>query len=284
MAIDDLARRSDDLERIEIAAAAGGDLPALRLRLPRLRARLAAAAAVAAGVRARRSTTMSALQDRVLHDPAVMERLLLDLSINVTAMFRDPTFYRAFREKVVPLLRTYPFIRIWHAGCSTGEEVYSLAILLRRRGSTSGRASTRPTSTRRCCSGPAPASSRSSRCGSTRENYLRAGGTRVVLELLHGRRRHGARFDPELIEQRRLRPAQPRLGRLVQRVQRDRLPQRDDLLRQDAAGPRARALLRQPRAASACSPSATRSRSGSRATRTATRRSTRRRSSTGRCA
>jgi chemotaxis protein methyltransferase CheR len=79
-------------------------------------------------------TTLSALQDRLLHDPACMERLLLDLSINVTAMFRDPTFYVAFREKVVPLLRTYPFTRIWVAGCSTGEEVYSLAILLHEAG------------------------------------------------------------------------------------------------------------------------------------------------------
>ena len=70
----------------------------------------------------------------MLHDPAVMRRLLLDLSINVTAMFRDPTFYLAFREKVVPLLRTYPFIRIWDAGCSTGEEVYSMAILLEEEG------------------------------------------------------------------------------------------------------------------------------------------------------
>ena len=78
--------------------------------------------------------TLSALQDRVLHDPAVMERLLLDLSINVTAMFRDPTFFRAFRDKVVPLLRTYPFLRIWNAGCSTGEETYSLAILLKEEG------------------------------------------------------------------------------------------------------------------------------------------------------
>jgi chemotaxis protein methyltransferase CheR len=74
--------------------------------------------------------SISALQDRLLRDPEVMQRLLLDLSINVTAMFRDPTFYRAFRDKVVPLLRTYPFARIWVAGCSTGEEVYSLAILL----------------------------------------------------------------------------------------------------------------------------------------------------------
>src|SRR5436305_3878386 len=79
-------------------------------------------------------TTISALQDRVLHDSACMERLLLDLSINVTAMFRDPTFYLAFRQKIVPMLRTYPFVRIWHAGCSTGEEVYSMAILLQEEG------------------------------------------------------------------------------------------------------------------------------------------------------
>src|ERR671936_897985 len=79
---------------------------------------------------AERVETLSALQDKLLHDAAAMERLLLDLSINVTAMFRDPTFYVALREKVVPMLRTYPFTRIWVAGCSTGEEVYSLAILL----------------------------------------------------------------------------------------------------------------------------------------------------------
>ena len=74
--------------------------------------------------------SITGLLERVLHDPDVMERLLLDLSINVTAMFRDPTFYAAFRERVVPVLRTYPFTRIWVAGCSTGEEVYSLSILL----------------------------------------------------------------------------------------------------------------------------------------------------------
>jgi len=79
-------------------------------------------------------STVSGLLEKVLHDPACMERLLLDLSVNTTAMFRDPTFYRAFREKVVPMLRTYPFLRIWHAGCSTGEEVYSMAILLQEEG------------------------------------------------------------------------------------------------------------------------------------------------------
>jgi len=79
-------------------------------------------------------STISGLQEKVLHDAQSMERLLLDLSINTTAMFRDPTFYVAFREKVVPMLRTYPFARIWHAGCSTGEEVYSMAILLQEEG------------------------------------------------------------------------------------------------------------------------------------------------------
>jgi chemotaxis protein methyltransferase CheR len=81
-------------------------------------------------VQAEHAGTIAGLLERVLHDPDVMERLLLDLSINVTSMFRDPTFYNAFREKVVPFLKTYPFTRIWIAGCSTGEEVYSLAILL----------------------------------------------------------------------------------------------------------------------------------------------------------
>jgi chemotaxis protein methyltransferase CheR len=85
-------------------------------------------------VQAERAGSITGLLERVLHDADVMERLLLDLSINVTAMFRDPTFYAAFRERVVPVLRTYPFTRIWVAGCSTGEEVYSLSILLNEEG------------------------------------------------------------------------------------------------------------------------------------------------------
>ena len=78
--------------------------------------------------------TVSQLQARILHDPDAMERLLLDLSVNVTAMFRDPSFYKEFRTRVAPLLRTYPYIRVWHAGCSTGEEVFSMAILLEEEG------------------------------------------------------------------------------------------------------------------------------------------------------
>lgn len=81
-------------------------------------------------VRAEGAATISALLDRVLHDPPAMQRLLAQISVNVTSMFRDPAFYRSLRENVVPLLRGYPFVRIWHAGCSSGEEVYSLAILL----------------------------------------------------------------------------------------------------------------------------------------------------------
>lgn len=85
-------------------------------------------------VEAEGAKSVSGLQERVLREPACMERLLLGLTVHVSSMFRDPGFYVAFREKVVPLLRTYPFARIWHAGCSTGEEVYSLAILLQEEG------------------------------------------------------------------------------------------------------------------------------------------------------
>lgn len=74
--------------------------------------------------------TVSGLQARVLHDPLAMQRLVQSLSVNVTTMFRDPPFFRSFRVNVVPHLHSVPFLRIWAAGCATGEEVYSLAILL----------------------------------------------------------------------------------------------------------------------------------------------------------
>jgi chemotaxis protein methyltransferase CheR len=79
-------------------------------------------------------TSISELQAMVLHEVPAMERLLFDLSVSVTSMFRDPGFYQVFRNEVIPLMRTYPFIRIWHAGCSTGEEVYSTAIVLEEEG------------------------------------------------------------------------------------------------------------------------------------------------------
>jgi chemotaxis protein methyltransferase CheR len=78
--------------------------------------------------------SITALLDKVLHNPAAAGKLLEDFSINVTEMFRDPEFFYAFRKTVVPLLRDLPEIRIWHAGCSTGEEVYSMAILMQEEG------------------------------------------------------------------------------------------------------------------------------------------------------
>jgi chemotaxis protein methyltransferase CheR len=78
--------------------------------------------------------TISALQEKVLHDRRCFERFLNGVSVNVSAMFRDPAFFLAFRQHAVPLLRTYPFIRIWQAGCSLGEEAFSLAILLEEEG------------------------------------------------------------------------------------------------------------------------------------------------------
>jgi chemotaxis protein methyltransferase CheR len=70
------------------------------------------------------------LQHRLLHDPSWFSSLLDQLTVQVSEMFRDPDFYRMFRENVVPVLRTYPTLKIWHAGCSAGEEVYATAILL----------------------------------------------------------------------------------------------------------------------------------------------------------
>lgn len=85
-------------------------------------------------VRDEKLLSISGLQERILRDPECLERFLLAVSVNVTSMFRDPEFFLAFRERVIPVLRTYPFLRIWHAGCSTGEEVYSMAILLQEEG------------------------------------------------------------------------------------------------------------------------------------------------------
>jgi chemotaxis protein methyltransferase CheR len=78
--------------------------------------------------------SLSQLQDKVLHDPMTFPALLDYLTVQVSEMFRDPRYFLSLRENVVPWLRTYPLLKIWVAGCSTGEEVYSLAILLREEG------------------------------------------------------------------------------------------------------------------------------------------------------
>ncbi|MEJ0038268.1 MAG: CheR family methyltransferase [Gammaproteobacteria bacterium] len=78
--------------------------------------------------------TLSQLQDRVLRTPTMFPQLLDFLTVPVSEMFRDPSYFRSLREQVIPILRTYPSLKVWVAGCSTGEEVYSLAILLREEG------------------------------------------------------------------------------------------------------------------------------------------------------
>jgi chemotaxis protein methyltransferase CheR len=144
--------------------------------------------------------SLSALQDRVLHDPRAMERLLADLSINVTSMFRDPSFFLAFRERVVPLLHTYPFMRIWNAGCSTGEETYSLAIVLREEG-LYDRARIYATDLNDTVLDHAKAGSFPlGRMRDYTENYIRAGG-KESFSVYYEADGDRARFDPGLLDQ-----------------------------------------------------------------------------------
>ena len=143
-------------------------------------------------------STVSGLQDRVLHDSETLERLLDDLSVSVTAMFRDPSFYLAFRNHAVPLLRTYPFIRVWHAGCSTGEEVYSMAILLQEEGlydrARIYATDMNETVLRRARAGIFPLD----RMQEYTENYIRAGGRRSFSEY-YTAGYDGALFTPALL-------------------------------------------------------------------------------------
>lgn len=77
---------------------------------------------------------ISELIPKVLYDEAFFRRAVLNFSVTVSEMFRDPLFYKALRHQIIPYLKTFPFIKVWHAGCATGEEVYSLAILLKEEG------------------------------------------------------------------------------------------------------------------------------------------------------
>lgn len=79
-------------------------------------------------------STITALQERILHDPDMMGQMLGFLTVQVSEMFRDPSYFRALREQVLPHLKTYPSLKVWIAGCSTGEEVYSMAILFKEEG------------------------------------------------------------------------------------------------------------------------------------------------------
>jgi chemotaxis protein methyltransferase CheR len=150
-------------------------------------------------VHAEGTGSIAGLLERVLHDPDVMERRLLDLSINVTSMYRDPTFYAALREQVVPLLRTYPFTRVWVAGCSTGEEVYSLAILLHEEGlyerTRIYATDINETVLGRARQGVFPLD----KMKEYTENYIRAGGRRSFSEYYLARY-EGALFERRLTE------------------------------------------------------------------------------------
>jgi chemotaxis protein methyltransferase CheR len=143
-------------------------------------------------------STVTGLLERVLHDRSAMDQLLTDLSVNVTAMFRDPSFFLAFRNEVVPRLYTYPFVRIWHAGCATGEEVYSMCILLHETGLLSR---TRIYATDLSANalevarrGIFPLS----RMQEYTKNYLAAGGSRSFSEY-YTSGYDGALFDPKLV-------------------------------------------------------------------------------------
>jgi len=121
--------RSDELERIEIKLLLDGIYQAYGYDFRNylqssLRRR------ILNRMQIERLPNMITLLEKVLYEPEFMKTIVNDLSIRVTEMYRDPSFFQAFRQKVVPIIRDYSEIRIWHAGCSTGEEVYSLAILL----------------------------------------------------------------------------------------------------------------------------------------------------------
>jgi chemotaxis protein methyltransferase CheR len=141
--------------------------------------------------------SISALQERVLRDAAVFAQLLQYLTIPVSEMFRDPAYFLALRRQVVPVLHTYPSLTVWVAGCSTGEEVFSLAILLREEGLLER--------TRIYATDINPASLEKARQGifpleavrSYTANYQRAGGQRAFSDY-YTAAYDAARFDPAL--------------------------------------------------------------------------------------
>ena len=140
---------------------------------------------------------ISALQERVLRDPAVFSQLLQYLTIPVSEMFRDPAYFLALREQVMPVLHTYPSLKVWIAGCSTGEEAYSMAILLREEGLLDR--------TQIYATDINPASLDKARQGifpldairSYTANYQRSGGRRAFSDY-YTAAYDAARFDPSL--------------------------------------------------------------------------------------
>ena len=154
---------------------------------------------VLAAMRAMECDTVSALQARVMHEPSGFAQLLQFLTIPVTEMFRDPEYYLALRQHVVPFLKTYPSLKIWVAGCSTGEEVYSLAILLQEEGllerSLIYATDINPESLDAARRGVMPLE----RMRLYTENYQKAGGTRAFSDY-YTAAYGGALFERSLVE------------------------------------------------------------------------------------
>lgn len=143
---------------------------------------------------------ISALQARVLHEPDIMEKLLGDFSINLTEMFRDPDFFLSFRLKVVPYLRELPLIRIWHAGCSTGEEVFSMAILLQEEGLYNKTMIYATDIHEKSLTKAKQAIFPLEKMQKYTKNYLASGGTGAFSEYYSVNNEKGVVFDPALSE------------------------------------------------------------------------------------
>jgi chemotaxis protein methyltransferase CheR len=129
-----------------------------------------------------RVSTISRFQDKLLHQPALLERFLASFSSAGLSMFSDAVFYRALRMKAVPYLRTYPFIRIWYVGCSTGEDVYSMAILLQQEGLYQRSRIYATDLSEEAIRQARVGGFRSSLADQYSANYQKAGGTRSLLE------------------------------------------------------------------------------------------------------
>jgi chemotaxis protein methyltransferase CheR len=142
--------------------------------------------------------TISQLQSRVLHDAAVFQQLLEILTIPFTEMFRDPAYWLALRRQVVPLLRTYPSLKLWVAGCATGEEVFSLAILLQEEGLLERAlvyaTDINPVTLEKARQGIFPIAAVRQHTA----NYQAAGGKRAFSDY-YTAAYDSARFDPELV-------------------------------------------------------------------------------------
>ncbi|GGX08725.1 chemotaxis protein CheR [Pigmentiphaga litoralis] len=132
-----------------------------------------------------RCRSLSQLQDRVLHDPDVFPQMLQFLTVQVSEMFRDPSYFKAIREKVVPILHTYPSVKIWVAGCSSGEELWSLAILMEEEGLANRTlfyaTDINPEALRLAEAGIYP----TDRIAGFSKNYLAAGGKRSLSDYYH---------------------------------------------------------------------------------------------------